>query len=43
MMNVHHWISELTLPKATTIVDKKRKYLALGNSENQNAFLSETK
>lgn len=42
-MNVHHWISEMALPKATTVADQKSKYLALGNSENQNPFLSEPK
>lgn len=42
-MNVHPWISELALAKAITVVDQNCKYLALGNSENQNAFLSEPK
>lgn len=41
-MTVHHWTSELTLAK-TTVVDQNQKYLALQNSENQNAFLSEPK
>lgn len=42
-MNVHHWISELAVAKATTVVDQKCKYLALGKSDIQNAFLSERK
>lgn len=42
-MNVHHWISDLALAKTTTVVDQKREYLALQNSENQNAFLPEPK
>lgn len=42
-MDVNHCINELVLARATTVLDQKCKYLASGNSQNQNAFLSESK
>lgn len=42
-MDVNHCINELAFAKATTVVDQKCRYLASGNSENQNVFLSESK